>query len=249
MENIISTKVKWLRGLAFAFLVLNYVSGFFWNRIWFFLMDTFDMSSMAASNTAQAITTSFYLIFAALMISLASSKSNRIIYIMLLAASALVIPVNMIPFNDSKMLEVVLYIIVDILMFLIPLYCLSLILQNNHFNNDIRKWITLLLIPAVFSMIVTITYNNIWKLSGLDYSELWVKRMAYSAPMYRLWYVVMNILALVSSFKLVYSPAFGGGYNPQIKGDYNPLNKYLLGSLGAGVIGIAGLSALYYLYL
>ncbi len=252
MENVVSSKVKWMRGLAFAFIVMNYVAGsLFQNVISDFFINTFDLSHSDSRIITSTIITSFYLVFAGLMTYLAAIKANRI-YAILFMVDFITIPLMFVNFPESEFRDVFIHVWNILLSYLIPLYCISVIFQNNYSRLDIKtqKWLPLIVLPTILFAIIYITHNfcydYIWDLKGLERDYAVWENMIYSSILYTPWAIIMLSLALIGIFKLIYSPAFGGNYNPNVKGDFNPLNKYFLGSLGAVAIGVAGLSALYY---
>ncbi len=240
MGNVVSSKVKWMRGLAFAFIVMFYVSLFFEGVIYHSLGRYTNMAIYAT-----------YLVYAALMVGLAAIKANRIYAVLFVNYLFLTIYLT-VDFPKSAFWAISTLVLRHLLFHLIPLYCFSVILKNNYDLLDVKtqKWLPLLLLlPTVMFMTLNITYNYcfsaIANFKDLDTPDFW-SYTVYSAPLYFIWISIMCIMALVATFKLIYSPAFGGNYNPNVKGDFNPLNKYFLGSLGAVAIGVAGLSALYY---
>ncbi len=253
MGNVVSSKVKWMRGLAFAFIIVDFVLSFFFrNTLLVFFANTFGISSSSDSyDITDAVITFSYLVFAGLMTYLAAIKANRI-YAIILIAQLIRVSLRFIEFPESMFWLVFIPILRIFLTYLIPLYGFSVILQNNYSRLDIKtqKWLPLILAPSVLSFTIHITYsfcyNYILDIRGLENAYNMWENMIYFSPLYAPWYIIMYIMVFVATFKLIYSPAFGGNYNPNVKGDFNPLNKYFLGSLGAVAIGVAGLSALYY---
>ncbi len=261
MENIISTKVKWLRGLAFAFLVLSIVLGyvdFIREGIHNLLSSNTKLNDIAAWSCSFDIKYAINLIISivalVLLRFLSSTRVTRAAMDMIIAFDLYYLLNSILDilerlgicssdFLDNEVIQGILMAFYIIVMFL-PLYGYSTIVNNNSAEHNIRKWGPVLLL--VFVYIIVNRFNPLHKVMDLASIESWPKCYDVYWNIYSWWNIAFNLLYVVAYFKFIYSPVFSGNYDGAAKGSFSPLNKYFIGPVAAGIILYAGQFAVYY---
>ncbi len=256
MENLITAKTKWLRGVSFAFYILILASSIFLAQL---VVNAFIpyYDYEASRYTPSLVHQTFYAIlwfgFSLPLIFIASTKYTKSAFIVLTSLYGLrlicMAVLTGLAFAGLCSLSAYNTISGAFLMMLplIAAYLLSVIINSTTVESKTKKWIVLIIVSYTLTFInwfVYAIYGAVVNMKGLEYNQ---QQTFFASPVYMIWmsYIFAAVKA-VAYFKFIYSPLFDGSYDPNIKGNYNPLNKYFLGIIGAAAVGLAGLFAVYY---
>ncbi len=266
MENVISAKTKWLRGLAFAFLALCSILTFFQSSITaefrilvenYLTLRTWEPDShdvWMKSHMYSGIITSTLLCIPEIicfifLICIASNKATRTAALLMLIVDV-VYPINYalgwgIP--DDGAVHIIAVITVYAITYLFPVYGFSLICRNGNLSPKARRWVAILVIPyAVYIIDVLFNIGGIAlideiKPNAWDYDYMWYASSMYSG----VWWMIWKVFAIVAYFRFIFSPAYDGNWRLDAKCSMTPMNKYVLGTLLAAFIGFTLIIAFY----
>ncbi len=207
-EYKVKTKHKVMRGFAFGVLVASIVFTLVSSFVYLPVMEYLYWGERIAD-----------IIIYVLLFFLAANTTTRI------SAGILTLYVGLyfIPVGHS-----LYYVMLEF----VRVYAISLILTNNKLDLKARRWIPMLMISVIGSMVSMFMYWLLPYIAYLSGGELW-------SGGYELFQIFIIVpLTLVANFILIYSSAFNGNYKSAVPGNYNPLNRYFIAIVLASVVAV-----------
>ncbi len=239
MENLVSKKVKWLRGMAFAiYIMMQMFASALDSSVQYMLPHEVLLDSSWLTSSLSSISDSLiWLVFFLPLIFIASNKATKtactvavevyairllchIIIVILCLSDTVAVRLNGIPGG-----------IIDLLSLLSVASLMSVILNNTNFDANKRKWVYIVMMP--YSILMFTVFLKL-----MDDSLSLIPSSAIASGIGG---GMLSVFCVIAFFKLIYSPAFDGNYDSAVKADYDLTNKFFLGFLIPGIIctGIA----------